>query len=471
MIKKLKINYELLLITVVAFAIRVINLGKLDLWLDEGVVAECIRGGLKYIINDSFTGEPTPPLYTSFIVFWVKLFGDSEFSIRFPSAFFGALSISLVYLIGEKFVSRRIAVLAAVLVIGNPFYLAYSQEARVYSFFAFLSLCSVYYFPITFEWKDKKKYFIATLLVPWAHAYGVFLILAQNVYVLIKFCSKEFANEKKEFLKTWIKLQGIIILAASVWYITVLANQEKYFSRIRWIRPAAPLEILKLLESYIGKEGIVPEVILLTSCLLFIFIFLKKKQINSRGLSLLFLWPLFSIAIPILVGKIWHPFFVGKYSIAASMVFVILILAPIDSFLKKSKKLLVILLLLAAIFNIWQISNYFHTVRKDEWKKMINTILQNERQQAVVVLGADYEESSFDYYIRKMNLKNRIKVYYLKDFNQLRLLFKDNQQVWFIQSYDGNPQRFINDRSFIEENFSNTNDQFQLVKMKVRTIP
>lgn len=473
MIKKLTNHYEFLLITITAFVIRIINLGKFDLWLDEGVVAECVHRGLKYVIGDSFTGEPTPPLYTSLLVFWVKIFGDSEFSFRFPSAVFGALSISLVYLTGKKYVSKQVAVLAALFAMGNPFYLAYSQEARVYSLFTFLSLCSVYYFPITLEWKDKKKYFLATLLVPWAHAYGVFLILAQNVFILIRFFSKELVNEKKEFIKTWIKFQASIILVASVWYLTFLITHEKYLSRFRWIQPITFLEILGLLQSYISHVGFVSNIVLLVSIVMFIFIFLKKIQINYSGLLLLFLWPLFSIAIPILIGKIWYPFFIGKYSIAASMVFILLILAPVDLLLKKSKKLFVVLLLLAGIISTWQISNYFRTAVKDEWKKAINIILFNEKEEkkAVVVLESYFEESSLDYYVRKMEIGNRIQVYYLKDFNQLRSLFKENKQIWFIQTENANPQGFNNDHSFIEERFSNPNDHLQLVKLKVQTTP
>jgi mannosyltransferase len=178
MIKILKNNNELLLLTIISLVIRLINLGKLNLWLDEGVTAQTIHSGLSYIIRDSFTAEPTPPLYNALMYFWVQLFGDSEFALRFPSACFGALSISLVYLIGKKYVSKEVGVLSAFLLIGNPFYLYYSQEARSYTLFSFFALLSVYYFPMGLEWKDKKNYLIATLLVPWVHAYGVFLILA-----------------------------------------------------------------------------------------------------------------------------------------------------------------------------------------------------------------------------------------------------------------------------------------------------
>lgn len=465
MIKNLKINYELSLITLCALALRLFNLGKLNLWLDEGYSAGYIHRGLSFIFSESFTAEPNPPLYNFLLNFWVKAFGDSEFAIRFPSAVFGALSISLVYLIGKKYVSRRVGILAAILIIGNPFYLAYSQEARVYSLFTFLCLCSVYYFPVTFEWKDKKKYLAATLLVPWAHAYGVFLLLAQNIYVLMAYTSKK---TEKEFIKTWIKIQGCIFLVAALWYVPFLIHREKYVRRILWIKPITLQEFYEMLKSYIGQGAFVFEALIITSFITALFILRKKRDIKSTGLPLLFLWLFFTITIPLLVGNFWHPFLMSKYTIAASMIFVILVLAPIDLFLKESKKLFYSLMLLAVIFNILGAHTYFTTTRKQEWKKTIETILLNDKAASSVVVEEYYDGSSLEYYIRKMELGKRIKVYYLSDFNQLKILLKDQGQVWFIHAGNSNPQGFNSNHYFSEESFSSTNDLLQLVKLKTK---
>lgn len=467
MIKVLKNNYELILLTLVAFAIRLINLGKLNLWLDEGVTAGSIHQGLSFIIRDSFTAEPTPPLYNILMYYWGQVFGDSEFCLRFPSAIFGALSISLVYLIGKKYVSKEVGILSATLIIGNPFYLYYSQEARAYALFSFLALASIYYFPISNEWKDKKKYFLATLLVPWVHAYGVFLILAQNVYVLIKFYKGNLGNEKKIFLKIWIKYQAIIILVASSWYIFFLLNTKRYLNRFKWIKPITPNDFFELFKSFIGSGEMVVEFLLIISLLLALFV--KRKEKKDHHLLLLFLWPFLSIALPIFIGHLWHPFFMGRYSIAASMVIVILILTPMDLFLKKSKKIFFSLILLAAIFNVYQTINYFKTVGKDQWTKAVQMMLANDQQKSIVVLEHYQEGSSLDYYLRKMDLKNRIRPYYLKDFNQMKFLIKGNDHIWFIYFGQKYPEGFNSDHYFIEEKFNQSHEYLQLVKLRTRT--
>lgn len=462
MLKELKNNYELMILTIVAFVIRLINLGKLNLWLDEGVTAETIQKGLSFIIKDSFKAEPTPPLYNILMYVWRQVFGDSEFALRFPSALFGAFSICLVYLIGKKYISKQVGMLASTLLIANPFYLYYSQEARAYSFFTFLTLLSIYYFPKALVWEEKKKFLLITLLVPWVHAYGVFLILAQNLYVLIK-----YESEKKSFLKTWLKYQIIIILNASIWYIYFLINNQRYLNRFRWIKPATFNDILDLLKSSIGEGEFIVEIIFII-CLL-VAIFLRRKQKNNHDLLLLFLWPLSTILLPILIGHFWHPFFMGRYAIAASMVIVLLVLAPLDLFLGQSRKFFMTLICLSLLFNMYQVSNYFQLTKKDEWSEVLKVILKNDQQDSVVILEDYYKESSMDYYLRKLDSKNTIRPFYLKDLNQMRFLFKDQDHLWFIYSKALPPEGFNSDQYFIEEKLSQPNQYLELIKIRVRS--
>lgn len=453
-----------MLLLIAAFAIRLINLGKLNLWFDEGVSAETIHKGLSFIIKDSFTAEPNPPLHNILMYYWVQIFGDSEFFFRFPSAIFGALSISLVYLIGKKYVSKEVGLLSAILIIGNPFYLYYSQEARAYSMFAFIALSSVYYFPSGFEWKDKRKYVLATLLVPWAHAYGVFLILAQNIYILIKSYKRNLGIEEKIFLKTWIKFQSIIILIASTWYLAFILNSEKYLNRIKWIKPVTPIDVFDLFKSFLGSGEVIALLLLAMSFLLAIF----AKRKNKHDLLLITIWPLLSILLPILIGHFWVPFFMGRYSIAASMVVVILILTPMDSFLKKSKSTYFFLIFLAVLFNVYQTLSYFKTMRKDHWTEAIQIIQESDQKQSIVVLEQFYESSSLDYYLRKRGLTNKIRPYYLEDFNQMKLLINDRDHIWFIYSGLTFPDGFNGDQYFVQESFSRPYEYLQLVKLKVR---
>lgn len=51
----------------------------------------------------------------------IKFFGLTDFAVRFPSAFFGALSIVAIYMLGkELFLKRKIALISAFLFAVSP---------------------------------------------------------------------------------------------------------------------------------------------------------------------------------------------------------------------------------------------------------------------------------------------------------------------------------------------------------------
>jgi hypothetical protein len=148
------------------------------------------------------------------------------------------------------------------------------------------------------------------------------------------------------------------------------------------------------------------------------------------------------------------------------MVIAILVLSPIDSILKKSNKLFISFTILVLSFNAYQIADYFQSIKEEGWVNVIEVILRNEQGKAIVVLEDYMEESSMDYYVRKMNVKNKIQLHYLKDLSDMKLLAKDQDHIWFIYSKEMALKGFNVDHYFTEENLGNSNQYLQLVKMK-----
>lgn len=155
-----------------------------------------------------------------------------------------------------------------------------------------------------------------------------------------------------------------------------------------------------------------------------------------------------------------------KYTIAASMIFVIVLLAPLDFFLKKSKIIFSIFLLLAALFNLRETQIYYKTARKQEWVKVIKTIVSNDQKKISIAMEGYYQGSPLEYYIRKLDLEKKIDIHYLNDFNDLKILVKDKDSVWLIHAGNLNLGEFTLNRHFAEESFSHANDLLQLVKLK-----
>jgi len=84
----------LLAILLMGLFLRIYDLSNESLWLDEGFSIRFANLSLYQIF---FLPETNPPLYYIILHWWINLFGDSEFSVRFPSVIFGFLSIFMVY--------------------------------------------------------------------------------------------------------------------------------------------------------------------------------------------------------------------------------------------------------------------------------------------------------------------------------------------------------------------------------------
>ena len=75
-----------------ALLLRLPNLAE-SLWLDELWSIRIILDNtdpLRTLLRDIH-----PPLYSIFMFSWIRLFGDSELSIRLPSLVFGLVSVQL----------------------------------------------------------------------------------------------------------------------------------------------------------------------------------------------------------------------------------------------------------------------------------------------------------------------------------------------------------------------------------------
>src|SRR6476660_6370841 len=135
--------FLILLLALVAFALRVFQLDKQSFWYDEAFSVYLSRFDLATITART-AADIQPPLYYYLLNVWMTLTGDSEFAVRFLSLFFGVLTIPLMYVTARRLFNSTTAVFAAIIATLSALYLWYSQEARMYTLITFLGLLSSY---------------------------------------------------------------------------------------------------------------------------------------------------------------------------------------------------------------------------------------------------------------------------------------------------------------------------------------
>jgi mannosyltransferase len=120
----------ILLLIILAFALRVYQLNAKSIWFDESHslnrasldLLSIVSG--KQIWGERVVQDTTHvPFYFLLLHFLIKLAGDSDFTLRFLSVLFGVLTVPLIYFMGKKLDHghAHIGLWAALLAASSPF--------------------------------------------------------------------------------------------------------------------------------------------------------------------------------------------------------------------------------------------------------------------------------------------------------------------------------------------------------------
>ena len=206
------------LILAAAFLLRFIGLGSDELIFDEGLYAFRSIGYLDYLespyqttpiqwfapgdykrtIPSESEGLPTwthlsfhdhPPLFFLVQHMFFKIFKDSLFVSRLPSALFGLASVYLIYLIASKLINERAGLISAFIFAVSFVHTSVSRLAMMESVLFLFVLLNIYYFLKLLE--DRKHWagfgitlglafltkYVAVFLIP---TYFIFLIISRR---------------------------------------------------------------------------------------------------------------------------------------------------------------------------------------------------------------------------------------------------------------------------------------------------
>lgn len=264
--------------------LRIYRLGYHDFWYDEVMT-------LYFSTARHWTANP--PLYYILIFLWGKIFGTSEYALRFPSVIFSALSLGMVYLLGKELFGRKAGLLASVIMGLSPFQLWYAQEARNYSMLLLLSTVSSY-FLLKAVRKEKRIFWLLFSLISvtglYTHYLYIFLILSQLTFALL------IKKRKGNFLIITVSL------GTGLLFTPYLARFLTRFQGGYWINVPDWQSLLFTFENLmLGYHGTTQLYTLSNIVTLGLFIFslniLRVKRLRSNYLFciLLFFIPLFTV--------------------------------------------------------------------------------------------------------------------------------------------------------------------------------
>jgi uncharacterized membrane protein len=212
-----KPGLAVLLVILFSCAIRFFGLGHKQLETDEILqVIHSMPDSAKGILEGVAQDRGSAPLDYFVQHYAMKAAGQvNEIAARLHAAFFGSISIVLIYFIGIKlFRSRQTALLSSALYGVYPLHHYYSQEGRPYVLFVFLALLLFLLHQKLreqFSWKIAITMILLAIASFYAHPYTVILLA---VLVTIELLHSWRSHRQLTFQKSLVATIGAGALGA-----------------------------------------------------------------------------------------------------------------------------------------------------------------------------------------------------------------------------------------------------------------
>ncbi len=402
------LKYEATLFAVVLLGIflRVYNLGAHSLGTDDTWSVWIAPQSLLTIVQYT-AADVHPPFFYIVLHYWMACLGTSELALKALPIVFGVAAIPAVYFVGRELFDARTGLLAAFILAASSFHIRYAQEVRMYSLLVLLGVLSMYFFirlarhntPVTWI-----GYVIATTLMLYTHVYGLFLLIAQNVYVVsLVLISRTDAMWWRRFAT----LEGVVIVLFAAW-IPLFIHQADRAVQSFSVARLSPPAVAVAFRSYAGGTLLLA-LFLILAVLSFVTLratdathcaqswrdavrgYARRMRISDlRAQFLLVVWLVSVNAVPLMASFISSIKYVDRYTIAASVALYLLVAKGITNLHHRTAQVTVvcvIALLLSLSAGMYVTGHPTEYWGKEGWVQSRETFnVINERGQSGDVL-------------------------------------------------------------------------------------
>jgi mannosyltransferase len=185
--------WPIVAVVVLALVLRLINLAGRSLWYDEAFAVLYSEKPLATMLYGTITqvegaaADVHPLFFYSTLHAWMLVVGQSPFAVRSLSVLLGTATVAMGYLLARRLFDRQVGLAAAVIIAVAPFYVYYSQEARMYALLGFAAVTMTYFF--VRAWADGGPgnwlaFGVFGALTLYAHNLGAMFLAGLDLWVL-----------------------------------------------------------------------------------------------------------------------------------------------------------------------------------------------------------------------------------------------------------------------------------------------
>jgi mannosyltransferase len=386
-------------ILLLAFLVRIACLDAQSLWWDEAFSVTVGGMDMRSLMTTVLDDRVHPPLYYLILHFWLPL-ARSEFVVRVPSAFLGALAVACMFPMAALVGGNRLGVISAFALAISPLHIWYSQEARMYSLIVFLTLLANYFFGRILR-RDQPinwlGYSIFILLAMHTHYLTLFVILAQGTYLIL------LRPRNRVLLRKWLLCMLIVGALSAPWLVAIFLTGGFYQASISWIRPAVPQDLFWTVydfglgfSSNPGNLFNLLAALSIVAILVYVSVCLVRGKIPVRQrnmLRLVWYWLSLPLIFVFLISLDWplpqkRSIYMDRFLIPLLPAFLILVGYGITRIFDRKKALgalaAVILLVSTGASTCSLLLD--QTYHRDDWRQAITEIRENAQNGDVLLV-------------------------------------------------------------------------------------
>ena len=326
-----------------------------SLWGDEAWAATLAVKPIIKIVQ-IVAHDTSPPLYYLLLHAWMSIFGTSEVAIRSLSFLFLLGTALTIYFIGKHLWDRKTGILAALLVLTNPFLFHYAFEGRMYALLLLTSTLSVYFFLK----KNRLGFISTTTAALYTHHFSAFVIFFEGLWCLVEICHQPIKKNFKNLLDFLIIGLLYIPWLYPLYYQTSLVASGFWLGKPTW-------EIFKetVQKFLVGSSSEISRRLAWWSI---IIVLILKTWFRNRKKSFFLLgWFFIPLILTFLISQAFQPIFFDRY-----MLMVIPASSLLIASLRRKPSFIFILLIIfsLAIINY----HYFFQPSKRPFRELANYV-------------------------------------------------------------------------------------------------
>lgn len=180
----------MVLVLLLASAIRLNQLDTRSLWEDEGWTLVLAEGPTISDIVQRMAVDQHPPLYFLLIHLWRDAAGNTEFALRMLSVLTGIIAVASIYQLGRQLFNPMTGLMAAFFLALSDHHIDLSQDVRHYAQLTTLIILSTwYYFRLVQSPKPSRAtrfgYVLTSAVLLYSHYLGGFVLICQALHLII----------------------------------------------------------------------------------------------------------------------------------------------------------------------------------------------------------------------------------------------------------------------------------------------